>query len=381
VKDWLDAQPYAFDFIQAVRLLETFAASGDTAIEPLGTGSEPRREAVRLRADMGFAVTPGEIGSLAHAHNETPPTELTVALGALAGAFGPLPDWVGELVLLRSQRHDHVLRDFLDIFHHRLLSLLYRAAVHHRPWLAPALNDHQLGSADTRASNGMSRHLLAFMGLGLDTLAGRSGIPDAELLPYAGLYWHRPRNIPGLRRILEHAFTEAIVIVPMRGRWLKIAPRDYTRLGARRRAGGSRLAASLNPGRHRTLGRSAALGTQFWNPQGCIELCIGPIPFQTLEQYLPGQPSYRRLQSIVRSYAGELTEVHVHALVCNHGHPGARLGGSRTGLRTGSPSSTARLGYTTLLSSRARAIIGDTNAAKPASLHRVRLKPLASRIA
>ena len=275
------------------------------------------------------------------------------------------------------------MRDFFDIFHHRLLSLVYRAAVHHRPWLAPALAGGGQGAEVARAANTMSQHLLAMMGLGLKTLAGRSGVPDAELLPYAGLYWHRPHNIPGLQRILDHAFAETIAILPMFGRWLQIEPADYTRLGARARADGSLVPAGTNPGRNRALGLTATLGTRFWNPQGRFELWIGPISYRTLERFLPGQPSYARLQAIVRSYAGELPVVHVHALVYDEAHPGARL--TRTpssGLRMSESArfGTARLGFTTLVATEKGRRAGPEASAQASSLHRVRLSPLPSRV-
>ncbi len=387
VEDWLYAEPFAFEFVQAVRLLETFAAAlnppPNATLERLGAGSEPRREAVQLRADMGFAVAAGQVLKLSPGTAEATVPELTAAFGALAGAFGPLPDWVGEMVLRSSQQHDQTMRDFFDIFHHRLLSLVYRAAVHHRPWLAPALAAGQQGPAVARAANTMSQHLLALMGLGLKTLAGRSGVPDAELLPYAGLYWHRPRNVPGLQRILDHAFAETITILPMFGRWLQIEPADYTRLGARARQDGSLPPRGANPGRNRTLGRTTTLGTRFWNPQGRFELWIGPISYKTLEHFLPGRSSYRRLQAIVRSYAGELPVVHVHALVRDEAHPGARLP------RTPAPGSklsesarfgTARLGFTTLIASKKTQVsTADADFAQT-SVHRVRLSPLPSRV-
>ena len=379
VEQWLYAEPFAFEFIQAVRLLETFAAAVNTppnaTLERLGAGSEPRREAVQLRADMGFALAAGQVTRLSAGQGESHVPELTAAFGALAGAFGPLPDWVGEMVLRSSQQHDQTLRDFFDLFHHRLLSLVYRAAVHHRPWLAPALAAGGQAAAVARAANTMSQHLLAFMGLGLETLAGRSGVPDAELLPYAGLYWHRPRNIPGLQRILDHAFAEPIAVLPMFGRWLRIEPADYTRLGARVRADGSVPPAAANPGRNRTLGRTASLGTRFWNPQGRFELWIGPISYETLEHFLPGRPSYLRLQAIVRSYAGELPEVHVHARVYDEAHPGARLAHTPPGEKRSERSrfGTARLGFTTLFAT-------PKAAGKRRGLHHVRLSPLPSRV-
>ena len=60
---------------------------------------------------------------------------MTVNIMSLAGVLVPLPAWVSERDIERSTRGDGALADFLDLFNHRLLSLLYRAQKKYRPAL------------------------------------------------------------------------------------------------------------------------------------------------------------------------------------------------------------------------------------------------------
>src|SRR2546425_12316042 len=60
------------------------------------------------------------------------PAEMTVNFLGLAGGLGALDIPTPELVLQRTSRNDKALKDFLDIFNHRLVSLLYRIRKHHR---------------------------------------------------------------------------------------------------------------------------------------------------------------------------------------------------------------------------------------------------------
>ncbi len=52
---------------------------------------------------------------------------MAVACLGLFGPSGSLPDHYTSLVIQRLRQHDFALRDFLDLFNHRTISLFYRA--------------------------------------------------------------------------------------------------------------------------------------------------------------------------------------------------------------------------------------------------------------
>ena len=67
----------------------------------------------------------------------------------------------------RVRQKDFSLTSFLDIFHHRLISLFYLAWKKHR------FPENYLPGAQDR----LSQYLLSLIGLGTPGLAGRLGLP------------------------------------------------------------------------------------------------------------------------------------------------------------------------------------------------------------
>jgi type VI secretion system protein ImpH len=332
LENWVTHEAYRFEFAQAVRLLEAAAYfHADSPPIPLGQGSDPQREAVRLRAAMNFKFPPRE---LSHASPSTPerPAELVANFFRLAGANAPLPDWVTELLLQQQRIRDDAMRDFLDIFHHRLLALLYRQRLHTRPWLDPALlqlPEKEQHEGSPRIRNTMAQHLLCFAGLGLRELQGRLGVKDEELLPYAGLLWHRPRSIYGLVRLLEHAFGIPIKAHENLGVWRTIEPEDRTHLGARPSRRGE--PSSHDSGRNHMLGRTAVLGRRVWDSQGRFDFVLGPLSLPQYERFLPGQPDLKRFAALVRFYAGDLMDVGIHLCLKQDEAPAAEVGTAQLG--------------------------------------------------
>lgn len=331
VSDWLFAEGYRFEFIQALRLLEQFDSSiqGKASSEPA-----PGHEPFKLRSAVGFNFPASEIDHIQPPafHGDKP--ELIANFFSLAGSSAPLPDWVAELLMQQMRHHDTGLRDFLDIFHHRLLSLLYRVRLRHRPWLDPALSVPDIASSPSpnssqvRSQNRMAGYLLSFSGLGLHELRNRLPISDEEILPYAGLLWQRPRSSVGLQLILTHAFSVGISVIQMIGVWRTLEPDSWTRLGALRANGKFFLRST---GQNNALGHSAMLGTRAWDPQGRFDIVLGPLTFGQFQDFLPGGLLYRKLFALVRLYAGEHLDCGLRLRLTPSEVPKTHLGKSRLG--------------------------------------------------
>ncbi|MEO6910384.1 MAG: type VI secretion system baseplate subunit TssG [Edaphobacter sp.] len=346
MSEWLFAEGYRFEFIQALRLLDQLDASIKQSVPG---ESAPGHESFKLRSAVGFNFPPSEI------HGITPPSaqvskpELVANFFSLAGSSAPLPDWVAELLMQQARNRDTGLRDFLDIFHHRLLTLLYRIRLRHRPWLDPALTapngaaSQTSGSNQARSQNRMSGYLLAFSGLGLQELRNRLPLSDEELLPYAGLLWQSPRSMVGLERILTYAFSIEVRSVQMIGVWRRLERDDWTRLGMSR---DHRKEFTRSAGQNNSLGRTTVLGTRAWDSQGRFDIVLSPLTFQQFQNFLPGGPLYIKLAALVRFYAGELVDCGIRLCLAPSDIPMTRLGESRLGwtswLRT-KPAKRARL--------------------------------------
>ncbi|MGH9468095.1 MAG: type VI secretion system baseplate subunit TssG [Terriglobales bacterium] len=283
LRDWLYAEPYRFDFLQAVLLLERMRPEA----APLGEGADPEREAVRLAATSRLDFAASALESLTQAAGEAQPPLLRVNFFGIAGAEGPLPPPLLEMLQQRTREHDFSLRDFFDIFHHRLLALWFRGARAHRAELA----------ARTPEESPTGLYLRAFAGLGLAGLRQRLPVADRGLLYYAGLLWQRPHSATGLERMLSDFFRVRFRLRQMRGGWRTLPPEAWTRLGG--------------SGQNQVLGQGAVLGQRVWLQAAGAELETGPLTLAQFLELLPSGQAMAALQALVRLYAGPLCRMTV----------------------------------------------------------------------
>src|SRR5579872_2593183 len=123
----LFAEGYAFEFFQAVRVLERAFPKR----RPVGLASPPRDESVRFRAHLSLSFPPSPIYEIIRPTEADRPPLMTVTFFGLTGPAGILPRHYTEM-LIRLDRETrgperYTLRAWLDQFNHRLISLFYRA--------------------------------------------------------------------------------------------------------------------------------------------------------------------------------------------------------------------------------------------------------------
>lgn len=307
VKRALFDEGHRFGFFQAVRLLETLYPDRIAPAE----GVEPERELVRFKSRVGLDFPASEVDEI-RAGKEGEPVEMTVSVLGLAGVHGPLPAAVTETLLDRSFHGDHALRDFLDLFNHRLVSLYYRARKKHRPACGHEPPDE----------GRVARCLLALIGLGTPELADRGALPDRSLLRYVGLLTPHPRSMVGLERMLADHFGVPVEVVPFRGRWLEIEEEDRTRIGQPARLG------ARGGGNNHRLGDGAVLGSRFWDQTAAFQIRLGPLGHGELLDLLPIGRAYAVLVDLARFYVDDQYEVEVRLTCRAEEVPELRLGGA-----------------------------------------------------
>jgi type VI secretion system protein ImpH len=317
VKDGLFEEAHRFAFLQAVHLLEVLHKDDIRRKQRTapGEGIDPGRELVHFRHAVRLDFPAGDIENIVRLSPDGTP-EMHVNVLGLAGATGPLPHAITELLISRTFRGDDALRDFLDIFNHRLISLLYRARKKYRPALG----------ADTPDSGRMARVLYSFVGLGTPHLANRLDVPDRSLLSHAGVFVDRYRSTSGLVRMLEHAFGVAVDVSPFHGRWETIDDQDVTRLGRR----------------NQRLGDSAVLGGRVWNAAASFEVQLGPLSLRKFLAFLPTGHAYLAVVSAVRFYTRHELGFKLRLALKGSDVPKLRLGTEHG----------AHLGWTTWLRTR-----------------------------
>src|SRR5262249_33684158 len=212
-----------FDFFQAVRLLEQLGrekAAGEPSY-PVGQDRAPAQEAVRFRALPGLSFPTGSVAKLSADSRDgaaARPPERVVSFLGMTGPSGVLPPPYTTLLLQRVRPRDYSLRDFLDLFNHRLISLFYRAWEKYR---------YPVGYERARRDGGemdlFTLCLYCLTGLGTDGLRDRLASGDDPVLFYGGLFAHAPRPAVCLEGLLTEHFGLPVQVGQFEGQWLSLS--------------------------------------------------------------------------------------------------------------------------------------------------------------
>jgi type VI secretion system protein ImpH len=311
-----------FSFFQAVRLLTRLGAGR----APVGGWADPADEVVRFGSSTSLAFPASEVQSLAEDDADASmPPRMTVNFLGLVGPVGVLPHLYTEHASSRARAKDTAFRDFLDIFHHRITSLFYRAWAKYKPAVVQ----------ETRDPDRFQDHLLDLAGLGTPGLRARQPIPDAALAFYAGLLASGTRPADGLARIVGDYFDVTATVEQFVGEWRSVQLGGQCALGSDGDAG--------------RLGWSV-LGDEAWDPEGRVRLRLGPLTRAQYEAFLPGGSGHSALESLARLYTDDAVGVDVQLVLARDEVPRCILG-SDGGASMGSIGAPA-LGRATWLSSR-----------------------------
>jgi type VI secretion system protein ImpH len=320
VASLLFREGHRFDFYQAVRLLEMLDPVGAS----VGEGPDASAEVVRFRSSIRSAFPASDIDKVEMAGRGRR-FVMQVNFMGLAGAFGPLPPPITELVIERLRARDGAARDFLDQFNHRLVSLMFRARRTHRPELARGAPD----------DSNFAFYFYCMLGLGTDGLRKRMDVPDRALLERTGLLNQQPRSLHALERLIDAHFGVPVEAVPLQGRWLPLARTETTRLG-------------LRDGVNNVLGHSAVLGTRVWDQQAALTVSLGPLDLPAFRSFLPVGDAWAPLVALLRFHAGRMQDFSIRLRLKPAEVPGTKLD------RKVPP----RLGWTSFLTTRPRSAEG-----------------------
>ncbi|MGE5269348.1 MAG: type VI secretion system baseplate subunit TssG [Thiohalocapsa sp.] len=283
----LKSEPRRFGFFQAVRLLERLAlapAAGRRGRARVGEEVDPRQRIAAFRAAAHLSFPPSEIDNLTE--DPSNPPDVAVNFMGLTGPSGVLPQHYTITLLRELRRRNTALRDFFDIFNHRLIAFFYRAWAKYRIPISV-----ERGGAE--AVDGATFTLRALIGFATDHLAPPGVVTQHALLHYSGLLAHLPRNEVSLERLLIDYFRLPIKVNPFQGRWLAIPAHERSRLPGSGR-------------RHQfaSLGVDAVIGAGYWDVQGSFSIEIGPIGYADFVTFMPNGSKLGELADLARLYVG-----------------------------------------------------------------------------
>ncbi|MGF1776154.1 type VI secretion system baseplate subunit TssG [Vibrio nomapromontoriensis] len=293
--DALHNDPQSFDFTQVVRLLTAHhnhpvkqsrlvKLSDSVKHNHPVKSSQPEKRGNRLSIHYQAAAMPDgdthEIYSVDSDHNGI---HLTLAMSALSGVKGVIPDYIYEELLTSLHQEESGLQAFLDIFNHRFFEITY--SLRTQRWLL--LQQEQ------------DAHIY-------DRLAKISGLPShaKSLFRYTLLFGQNSRNLNVLSQILNDYFELQIHVGVIHSEKRKLPTNAQ-----------STIAKAANLRNNNALGQGLLLGSQCEVPNSGIQVYIEPIDRQQVKQLRSDHRLASAVKDIVRHYLKDDTPVMVYLLI------------------------------------------------------------------
>lgn len=297
LKTELTGDPYSFSFFQAVRLLERLLP-GRTRV---GVFSDPSEEVARFNVAPFISFPASQIQALEM--EDDAPAKVTVNFMGLTGPLGVLPFHYTLLVADQLAARDEALRDFFDIFHHRFISLFYRAWEKNRFTV----------SYERDQRDRITEHLLDLIGLGPASYRDRLRVPDEALLFYTGMLTTQQRSAVGLQQLLEEHFDVPVEIQQFVGGWYPVSTATQCSLGDETSAASQ-------------LGLGAVAGDEIWDQQARVRIKLGPLTREQYDQFLPTGSAYELLRTLARFYSADQFDFELQLILARDEVPGCVVG-------------------------------------------------------
>jgi len=294
----LERAPHQYGFFEAVRRLQR----ADTAMPRIGSSARPVDDPVRFGQPPSLAFAPSTVAGFESRGDGQAP-RLEVNFLGLFGPNGPLPTHLTEYAHERQHNAgDSAFARFADVFHHRMLSLFFRA------WATtqPAVD------RERPESSAYADQIGSLIGIGREPLRQRDAVPDVAKLHFAGHLGNATRHAEGLRAMVAELFELPVEIDEFVGEWIDLPQDGLCRLGR-------------SPETN-ALGVNVLAGARAWSAQHKFRLRLGPMDLDDYRAFLPGQPALGRLQALVRNYLGDELAWEILPLLRSDAVPAMRLG-------------------------------------------------------
>ena len=282
----------------------------------IGGDGPPSAESVRFFHDPSLAFRAGDVSQVRVGRIRPRPGDSSaeIRLGfrvrttflGLTGTTSPLPTAMAEEALLEESA---IRSAFLDVFHHRLVSLLYRSVVSFSP-----AREHR-----TDASDPWMSRALALAGLRIED-GSLGSLPPGVKLRLLPLLARRPRSARAFHRALELGL-RTVLDDPS----VEVEIREF--------AGGTSavpamLHAKLGSPATR-LGHGTILGSRVRDPASTVEIVIGPVESRTADAFVDGGRGIQVIRALVDTFGQRTLRAKVKLLTHAEAVEPLRLGVGR----------------------------------------------------
>ncbi|WP_058910622.1 type VI secretion system baseplate subunit TssG [Entomohabitans teleogrylli] len=258
-----------YNFYQLVELL-TRDRQGQAAL-----AEDVEQEAIRFLSSASIAFPTRDV--IALEHKEGGPWQLTTSFMGLHGSQSPLPGFYLDNLAWEEAQNSNRLTDFLNVFNHRLLTLLHRIWRKYRYYIC----------FEDEGRDAFSQRMFALVGLGSSDVREQLQINHTRMLAYAGLLASPGRSPDVICGLIEHCFElDDVTLHGWQFRYVNISPEQQNRLGSTQRLSGMR------PQGKSLLGGNFSLGARVPDRSGKFQLHIRGLSRQRFLDFLPNGDSY-----------------------------------------------------------------------------------------
>lgn len=271
-----------YSFFQAVQLLNDYHRL---------VSNEEGKEALKETL-IQFSVNPqlshnrADIESIfVEERDEKFVAQLSVNFLGLYGAASPLPAFYSEAIL-QAETSDDSTKDFMDLFNHRMISLVYKCWEKYRYYKLYKNNSYNnpFSCREEGDSDPFSDWMFALCGLVKPEQRNDPDIDWNRLLPFIGMLGMRCHSASMIESVLRYYFKfKSLSICSNMLRFVEIEEDQQNRLGQQ----------------CATLSHDLVLGKQVEDRSGKFRIKIVKLSYEQFVQFLPDGEYYVPLRKIV----------------------------------------------------------------------------------
>ncbi len=291
-----------FSFYRLVYLLERVFPDAPR----VGHTGPARDERIRIRADPSLTFAASDVTSFSYSKfpDNEKRVQVSSAFMGLYGSTSPLPTFfVEDIALSVFNGGPQPVREFLDVIHHRLFGLLYRA------WSKYRLSvGYMRGGKDD-----FTRRM--FCTVGLDGFGeGKTALHPFYFLRFAPILASKSRSARGLQVVLDELLGGiGVDIEQFVGHWTLIEKPLRNKLGVA----------------NHQLGESLVIGRYVYDGSGRFTLKLGPLEYDDYLSFLPGGHRRPFLKSVIDTFTPGIHDVMLELHVDLDSAPRFQLGSPR----------------------------------------------------
>ena len=312
--DQITADPAGFSLFNTLRFVDAKYCDSPKIGQANKTSDE--HIILRQKPSMAFANTP--LSHFIPANEDQPKDQLFNLSFGLFGPMGALPYHLTEHALNREHQFgDPTFARFADIFHHRMISLFYRAEANIQPCIEmdrPAENNFDLliGALSGLAQLDSKKIDTDELDKKIDQSCHAIFKQKWDRLHRSGLFSLATRPADGLKSLLLDFLNLPVKIEQLTGGWLQLSSEDQFNIGVF--------------SNNNQLGVNTSLGEQVFDVQHKFTVKIGPLNLTDFYRLLPNTQLFQQLREMIRLYSNDEYDWDIELELKSHHVPQFQLG-------------------------------------------------------